>query len=132
MKLLTKELIKQFPKLYANEDKKPENVKVIAKFFTPDSNFTWYATEFDGKDIFFGYVEGHDKELGYFSLAELQKVRGRLGLPVERDMHFRNRTLAMVMGKQPLNPSVYGKSTTRAKTTKKRAKSSIPRMSSMR
>lgn len=27
-------------------------------------------------------------ELGYVSLAELAAVRGRLGLPVERDLHF--------------------------------------------
>jgi hypothetical protein len=27
-------------------------------------------------------------ELGYVSLAELATVRGRLGLPVERDVHF--------------------------------------------
>ncbi|WP_430515913.1 DUF2958 domain-containing protein [Mesorhizobium loti] len=28
-------------------------------------------------------------ELGSVSLAELATVRGRLGLPVERDLHFR-------------------------------------------
>ena len=28
-------------------------------------------------------------ELGYVSLAELATLRGRLGLPVERDLHFR-------------------------------------------
>lgn len=27
-------------------------------------------------------------ELGYVSLAELATVRGTLGLPVERDLHF--------------------------------------------
>ena len=31
---------------------------------------------------------GHP-ELGYVSLSELQTVRGRLGLPIERDLHFR-------------------------------------------
>ena len=30
------------------------------KFFTPDSNLTWYASEFDGEDIFFGLVSGFD------------------------------------------------------------------------
>ena len=58
------------------------------KFFTPDSSWTWYATEFDGKDMFFGLVMGFEKELGYFSLSELQKVRGKLGLPIERDKFF--------------------------------------------
>ena len=27
-------------------------------------------------------------ELGWVSLAEIETVRGRLGLPVERDLHF--------------------------------------------
>ena len=60
----------------------------FAKFFTPDSNWTWYATEFDGKDLFFGFVKGHFPELGYFSLSELEAVRGPLGLPIERDLAF--------------------------------------------
>ncbi len=34
MKLITKELIRKFPKLYETENKKPEETKVIAKFFT--------------------------------------------------------------------------------------------------
>jgi hypothetical protein len=33
-------------------------------------------------------------ELGYVSLAELASVRGKLGLPVERDCHFvANKTI---------------------------------------
>lgn len=59
---------------------------VICKFFTPDSSWTWYVIEFDGEDSFFGYVVGFEKELGYFSLSELQEVRG--GLPIERDLYF--------------------------------------------
>jgi len=47
------------------------------------------ATEFDGKDIFFGLVDGHEKELGYFSLTELEKVRGKMNLPIERDLYFK-------------------------------------------
>ncbi|NLI41999.1 MAG: DUF2958 domain-containing protein, partial [Caldisericales bacterium] len=58
------------------------------KFFTPDSNWTWYAIEFDGEDLFFGLVIGFEAELGYFRLSELQNVRGPLGLPIERDMFF--------------------------------------------
>jgi len=29
-----------------------------------------------------------EPELGYVSLIELTTVRGNLGLPIERDMHF--------------------------------------------
>jgi len=61
----------------------------VVKFFTPDSGWTWYASEFDGTDTFFGLVDGFEKELGCFSLSELASVRGKLGLPVERDRYFR-------------------------------------------
>ena len=86
--LLTKELRKQFPKLYATEGIPTEEKKVIAKFFTPDSNWTFYAVEFDQDDTFFGLVDGFEREWGYFSLKELQGIRGKFGLPVERDRHF--------------------------------------------
>ena len=45
----------------------------------------------DDQDIAFGLCDlgmGYP-ELGSVSLSGLQAVRGRLGLPVERDLHFR-------------------------------------------
>ena len=92
MKLLTKAIRKQLPPLYANEEIGTE-AKAIVKFFTPDSSWTWYASEFDGEDLFFGLVDGFEKELGYFSLSELIAARGPWGLPVERDMYFDPVTL---------------------------------------
>ena len=92
MKLLTQEIRKKLPPLYSQESKGGKAI-VYLKMFTPDSNFTFFATEFDGEDTFFGLVEGHEKELGYFSLAELQSVRGGLGLPIERDMYWQPKTL---------------------------------------
>lgn len=92
MKLLTAEIIKQLEKnpTYSGDDKKV--VPVLVKFFTPWSNWTWYAVEAekteDGNWMFYGLTEGHEKELGYFSFAELQMVRGPFGLRIERDMHF--------------------------------------------
>jgi hypothetical protein len=63
-----------------------------AKFFTPDSSWTWYASEFDGEDIFFGLVDGFELEFGSFTLSELLEVRGGLSLPVERDRYFQPTT----------------------------------------
>ena len=40
-----------------------------------------------------GLVIGHFVELGYFRLAELQAVRGPLGLPVERALQFEPTSL---------------------------------------
>lgn len=87
MKLLTKEITKKIPALGAQDGKGDEAV-IFVKFFTPTSNWTWYATEFDGEDTFFGLVQGFEQELGYFSLKELSSVKGPLGLGVERDMYF--------------------------------------------
>ena len=64
----------------------------VLKLFTPDAGATWLLTEIDphDHDHAFGLCDlGQGfPELGYVSLAELQSVRGRLGLPVERDLHF--------------------------------------------
>lgn len=87
MQLLTKAIRRQLPPLYANEEK-GLNALAIVKFFTPDSSWTWYGSEFDGEDVFFGLAVGALPELGYFRLSELKSVRGRLHLPVERDRFF--------------------------------------------
>jgi len=42
----------QLPALYSTEQER--GPLMIVKFFTPDSGWTWYASEFDGEDIFFG------------------------------------------------------------------------------
>jgi hypothetical protein len=87
MHLLTKAIRRKLPPLYANEEQGTEALAIV-KFFTPDSSWTWYASEFDGDDLFFGLAVGVEPELGYFQLSELQSVRGVLGLPVERDKFF--------------------------------------------
>jgi len=92
MKLLTQQIRRKLPPLGSQEPLGPKAVAHV-KFFTPDSNWTWYATEFDGQDTFFGLVDGLDKELGYFSLSELQSTRGPLGLAIERDLYWRPKTL---------------------------------------
>ena len=45
---------------------------------------------------FFGLVDGQEKELGYFMLGELEEVRGPMGLPIERDLHWQPKTLAEI------------------------------------
>lgn len=64
----------------------------VVKLFTPDANATWLLTEIDpdDEDLAFGLCDlGQDTpELGCVRLSELASVRGRLGLPVEKDMQF--------------------------------------------
>jgi hypothetical protein len=94
MMLLTKEVRAKLPPLYSTENTK--DPLVICKFFLPDFSWTWYVIEFDGKDTFYGYVAGDDCELGYFSLSELASVRGKFGLPLERDLYFKPQPLSQV------------------------------------
>ena len=86
------EIREQLPPLYSGEEL-GLMAQALVKFFTPDSNWTWYASEFDGDSEFFGLVSGLDVELGYFLLSELKSVRGPMGLPIERDIHFKPQTL---------------------------------------
>ena len=92
-KLLTKELRDKLPKLYSQEDK-GENAVALVKFFSPYSNWTWYASEFDGEDLFFGVVEGFEREYGYFSLKELDETMFKGVVPaIERDLYWTPRSL---------------------------------------
>lgn len=87
MKLMTNEIRKRLPALYSAEHDPDPVVQV--KFFTPWTSWTWYAIEFDGEDLFFGLVDGLETELGYFTLSELESIRGPAGLRIERDRYFR-------------------------------------------
>jgi hypothetical protein len=108
IKLLTKVLLKRLPALYSQESN--ADPLVMCKFFTPDAGWTWYAIEGSPVDasgyydtdkekvdfVFFGLVSGIEVELGYFSLTELRSVRGKFGLPVERDRSFHPTRLSEV------------------------------------
>jgi Protein of unknown function (DUF2958) len=67
----------------------------VVKFFDPCGPATWIITEMmpDDPDILFGLCDlGMDyPELGTVRLSELQSVRGKLGLGIERDLLFRPR-----------------------------------------
>lgn len=65
----------------------------VLKLFTPDAGCTWLITELDPEypDIAFGLCDlgmGFP-ELGNVSLSELRSVQGKLGMPIERDRHFK-------------------------------------------
>jgi hypothetical protein len=48
---------------------------ILLRFFI--GNCDWYAAEFDGEDVFFGYANLGDPDMaewGYFSLSELRGV----------------------------------------------------------
>lgn len=98
MKLLTKTIHEQLlrnGRIRAELAEKGEaevDFLPVVKLFTPDANCTWLLTEIDPDDydIAFGLCDlGLGcPELGSVSIRELESVRGRLGLPVERDLYF--------------------------------------------
>ena len=104
MKLVTKadllKLRKQDPhdSIGPGKELPDTEAMVVTKFFTPDAQWTWYAVsaspdEMTGDIQFFGLVEGQYTEWGYFWLSELKKVRGHLGLPIERDKWWKPITV---------------------------------------
>ena len=86
--IFTQQQLSELPDLYTQENIK--NPLCHFKLFTPDSNWTWYIIEFSHEDktTCFGYVKGLESELGYFSLKEIEDVKGPLGLAVEVDSSF--------------------------------------------
>ena len=108
MKLLTEEIRRQLPPL-GSQDGKGGKAIAYLKLFTPDSGWTFWAAEYDGKDTFFGLVDGMEKELGYFSLKELESVRGPFGLPIERDIHWQPKTLEEIAPEMftPMTPAAH-------------------------
>jgi len=77
--------------VHSDPEGEPDFIPVV-KLFTPDAGCTWLLTEIDPDDpdracglcdLGMGCPE-----LGYVSLEELASVRGRLGAPSERDLHF--------------------------------------------
>lgn len=92
-KLITaaiKNAAKKFP-LYSQDGKKGQAV-VLARFFTPASNLTWYMTELNTETgEAFGVVVGYETEYGYFNVNELQCLKMTTGFlrgmqAVERDI----------------------------------------------
>jgi hypothetical protein len=91
MQLLTDAIKKALPPLYRTEDIPLEHKEIIVRFFNPTGNQSW--------EIFEGSPEGDDwrlfgncdlgfgsPELGYVMLSELESVKGKLGIGIERDI----------------------------------------------
>ena len=94
--LIPKELLEQIPNLYETE--RSLNPICHIKLFTPTSIFSWFIIEIskDDMDTCYGLVKGFESELGYFSLKELESIKGKLGVGVERDLFFTPTSLGIV------------------------------------
>ena len=100
MKLMTKELEEAFRKQGSTQDKKEEDILVIAHYFT--GSWDWWATKYDPETrIFVGLVRGFEVEFGPFSLDEMEEIScdvRPLG-GIERDLHWTPVSLAEIRKK---------------------------------
>ena len=83
------EVRQALPPLEAGDD----SASALVMFFSYYTHWKWFASEFDGDEIFFGVVDGFEVEYGYFTLSELAAYRGRYGAPIERDPSFTPKRL---------------------------------------
>jgi len=96
MKLFTKpQLQKLRENFFKNEaiiqnSDDPIDFKPVVKLFSPDGACTWLLTELGPDQKAFGLCDLGlgEPEIGYVSIEEIQKLRGKMGLPVERDRWF--------------------------------------------
>ena len=69
-----------------------DDVEPVVKLFTPDAGCTWLLVSIDpdDPDIAYGLCDlGLGcAEIGSVSIAEIKLIRGAIGLPPERDLHF--------------------------------------------
>jgi hypothetical protein len=87
MKLLTKEIIDAFRKIWCQENSNDPIVQIC--LFNPTWIGTWYITEYDEENqMFFWLSVLQEKEWWYVSKAEIESFKGRFGLWIERDLHF--------------------------------------------
>ena len=82
--------LRELPPLYGTESV-PAPDKIIGMHFFFGS-CDWYAVEFDGDGLFFGFVvlngDLQCAEWGYFSLSELMDISIH-GMEVDRDLYWK-------------------------------------------
>jgi len=98
-KIMPKALEKKLPPLNS-QDGKGMDATVHAKFFDPQGSATWYLTEYDPKtgDAFgyadmFGSGDSQSAEMGYFNVWEIGQTMGKMGIPMERDNYWTEKTI---------------------------------------
>lgn len=119
MKLITKAIEKALEKQGDTSQMSMEKIMVIAKFFNPVGPQTWYLYDWDrdtrGRDgdtdefpprtdnlpnrlwVFANLGDPSFAECGTVLLSELENIKLRGGLRIERDIHFSPMPLSEVI-----------------------------------
>jgi hypothetical protein len=75
-----------------------DDIVCTVKLFNPTGAGTWWLASFDSDThIAWGVAEIVEREVGSFDMDELVAFRGRMGLPIERDLHYRPQTIAAIL-----------------------------------
>jgi hypothetical protein len=80
----TKEQLAKLPRLYETENKPLKEKLIYLHFFIGGCD--WFISEYDGEDLFFGYVILGDSifgEWGYISFEELKSIKIPPGIEVD-------------------------------------------------
>ena len=96
----SKERLAKIPKLYETENTPLKDKLIYIHFFILGCD--WYITEYDGKDLFWGYAVLHcdyvNAEWGYINFSELRKVKikGWLEVDCETEVTWKIRKASEV------------------------------------
>ena len=92
----TKEQLALLPPLYVTEHIATDEKIIHLHFFIGACN--WYIAEFDGKDIFFGYVnlgDPQNAEWGYISFKELIEINIH-GIEIDTDINWQQKPFSKI------------------------------------
>jgi len=68
------------------------------KLFNPTGGWTWYIAAYDPDTrVAYSLVDGFEKETGDIYMPELVELRGRFGLPIERDLHWAPKPFSQIL-----------------------------------
>ena len=99
MKLMTKKLVKRFAQVGRQEE--IDDPTIVAKFFNPIWERSWYATEYDPENrIFYGYMKSTEywnDGWGFFWLDDLEAHKGSSVLETRRDQNFQKQLASKVI-----------------------------------
>lgn len=107
MKLITKTIEKNIPKLYADEEIPLKDKIIYAHYMAPLLNFDWFVYEYDHETkTFFGFANLNNEEfaeLGYFTLQEFEEINKEHGFNlIERDVSFTTGTTEEISEQYPV------------------------------
>lgn len=97
-KLMTEELAKVLPAMYATEEERDPAARV--HYFSCTGGWDWYLVEYDATTgEAFGLVRGVETEWGCFSIREMEEVNRSHGFNViERDVRFSPKPVSALEG----------------------------------